>query len=339
MRIGGGDSCSRLEAGGEWLGALLGYPLPVKTKALAAAVAALAVTSPVVAQQRPPANTEVYLARLSRDVMPLTGGVPLNISQNPGYDNQPSFTPDGQAILFTSNRDGKQTDIYRYDIATKATTQLTHSAESEYSPVVTPDGKTFSVIRVEGDGTQRLWRFDLDGSNPRRVMTRVTGVGYQAWLDATHVAVFIVGANGQPNTLQIADTAADTAETVDSNPGHGLALRPAGRGTTAPTLTYVCKTDASHWVVKEVSLADKTPKVLIAAVPGSEDLAWDPAFGNQRLLMTKGPKVFMASFPASAPAWRDAGDFSAAGVDTLTRLAIAATGDQRLAFVAEPVQK
>jgi hypothetical protein len=304
---------------------------------------AAALSAPVVAQQRPPANTEIYLARLSRDVSPLTGGVPINISGNPGYDNQPSFTPDGKAILFTSNRDGKQTDIYRYDIATKATTQLTHTPESEYSPIVTPDGKTFSVIHVEADGTQRLWRFNLDGSNGRRVMTKVTGVGYHAWLDATHVAVFIVGANGQPNTLQLADTATDTAEMIDSNPGHGLAIRPAGRGATARTLTYVCKTDANHWVVKEFSLADKTPKVLIDAVPASEDLAWDPAYGNQRLLMTKGSKVLVAFFGGSATTWRDAGDFTSGGLDRLTRLAINPDtklgGENRLVFVAEPVAK
>jgi len=315
----------------------------VKFTAVGAALLAIPLTSALVAQQRPTPNTEVYLASLNRDAMALTGGVPLNISNNPGYDNQPSFTPDGKAILFTSNRDGKQTDIYRYDIATKTTTQLTHTPESEYSPVVTPDGKTFSVIRVEADGTQRLWRFDLDGSNPRRVMTKVTGIGYQAWLDPTHVAVFIVGANGQPNTLQLADTTADTAEMIDSNPGHGLAIRPAGHLVSTPTLTYVCKTDPKHWLVKEFSLANRTPHVVIDAVEGSEDLAFDPVYRDARLLMTKGPRLYVAFLGSTPPTWKEAGDFSAAGVDRLTRLSINPDinlgSANRLAFVAEPVAK
>ena len=73
------------------------------------------------AQQAPPA-TEVFYATVSN-----AAGIEsiVNISNNPGYDNQPSFLPDGSAILFSSNRDGKQTDIYRYDIATKTLTQLT----------------------------------------------------------------------------------------------------------------------------------------------------------------------------------------------------------------------
>ena len=47
-------------------------------------------------------------------------------------------------------------DIYRYDIASQAISQVTNTPEAEYSPTVTPDGRHISVIRVESDGTQRL---------------------------------------------------------------------------------------------------------------------------------------------------------------------------------------
>ena len=306
-------------------------------------VALLVPVGAIARQPRPPANTEVYLTGLNRDVMPPSGsgasGV-TNISNNPGYDNQPSFTPDGKAILFTSNRDGKQTDIYRYDLQTKTLTQLTHTVENGTHRSSRAHGKTFSVIRVEADGTQRLWRFDLDGSNPRRVMTKVTGVGYQAWLDATHIAVFIVGAAGQPNTLQLADTTTDSAELVDANPGHGLALLP---GAASPTVTYVSKTDPQHWVVKAFSLADRTPTVLMDAVQGSEDLAWDPVYGSgpgRRLFMPQGAHLMVAL--AGGP-WREGGDFSTAGIDRMTRLAInpdkTLGAANRLVFVAEPVSK
>jgi dipeptidyl aminopeptidase/acylaminoacyl peptidase len=114
------------------------------------------------AQQTPPA-TEVFLkARTGPDA-----DIWINISNNPGYDNQPSFLPDSSGILFSSNRDGKQTDIYRYDIRNKRLTQLTKTPEAEYSPTVTPDRRSFSAVRVEADDTQRLWRFDRDGENPR----------------------------------------------------------------------------------------------------------------------------------------------------------------------------
>jgi len=67
--------------------------------------------------------------------------------------------PDGHGVLYTSIRN-KQADIYRYDLQSGATTQVTNTAESEYSPTLMPDRKNISVVRVEADGkTQRLWKF------------------------------------------------------------------------------------------------------------------------------------------------------------------------------------
>jgi len=284
----------------------------------------------VMLQQAPP-PTEVYLASAGRDVAPsITSAV--DISNNPGYDNQPSFTPDGRAILFTSNRDGKQTDIYRYDIATKAIAQITRTPESEYSPIVTPDGRTFSVIRVEADGTQRLWRFDLDGSNPRVVFENVKPVGYHAWIDATHVAMFILGANGQPATLQIGDTATGGATTIESRIGRALQIRPGVR-----TLTFVVKPASGPWLIKEWDPATKQARTICETLEGSEDLAWDPVFHDGRLLMAKGSKIFRWD---AASGWREEGDFAASGIDRITRLAVSpdprAGSANRLAFVAEP---
>jgi Tol biopolymer transport system component len=106
----------------------------------------------------PPPDTDIFLASFSARAQPAVSRA-VNITHTPGYDNQPSFTPDGAAILFTSNRGGTQTDIYRYEIATETTARLTNTPEGEYSPTVTPDGQHISAIRVEADSTQRLWQF------------------------------------------------------------------------------------------------------------------------------------------------------------------------------------
>ena len=117
----------------------------------------------LLAQTAPPA-TEVFLAPLTWANASLTIGAPVNISNNPGYDNQPSFFTDSSAVLFASNRDTKQNDIYKYDIASKQLVQLTKTAENEYSPLVALDGKSFLCVH----GTeQSIFRYDMDGSNPR----------------------------------------------------------------------------------------------------------------------------------------------------------------------------
>jgi len=155
----------------------------------------------------PPPDTEIYLAPLESGVKV---GRPVNITNSPGYDNQPSFTPDGASVLFTSIRGGgTQTDIYRYDITSGTTNQVTHTPESEYSPTVTPDGAHISVIRVEADGTQRLWRFTLDGRAPELVLPGVKPVGYHVWAGDHTLVLFVLGS---PATLRLADTSGGEPE-------------------------------------------------------------------------------------------------------------------------------
>ncbi|HKW46060.1 MAG TPA: hypothetical protein VJN70_01390, partial [Gemmatimonadaceae bacterium] len=166
----------------------------------ASIVLAAAVAISVHAQAGPP-STDIYLAPIKMAGGKITVGTPLNVTNRPGYDNQPSFTPDSRAILFTSVRGDAQADIYRYELRTKATSRVTTTPESEYSATVFGDGSRFSAIRVEADSTQRLWSFRLDGSDPRVVFESIKPVGYHAWVDSTTVAMFTLG---RPNALVLA---------------------------------------------------------------------------------------------------------------------------------------
>jgi dipeptidyl aminopeptidase/acylaminoacyl peptidase len=284
-------------------------------------ILAIAVVALVAAQQQPPA-TEVYLAAFPAQA----GGVLqfVNISNSPGYDNQPSFLPDGSAVLFSSNRDGKQTDIYRYDIASKQLKQLTASVEGEFSPTVTPDGRSFSAVRQDPDGTQRLWRFDLDGSNPRVILDNVRPVGYHAWIDETHLALFILGAGGgAPATLQLADTKTGTATVAVTGIGRSLLIRPK-----AGTISYLASGETPR-VLKELDLKTGTSTTLIAPLEGSQDAAWTP---DGRLLMARGTSISM--WRPGTTAWQELAT-AGPGVGSITRLTVSADG-KWLAFVAEP---
>jgi dipeptidyl aminopeptidase/acylaminoacyl peptidase len=306
----------------------------MRTLGIALAIGVVSVTALVRASHQPPVNTEVYLASYSGGPSVAISGV-TNISNDPEYDNQPSFTPDSRAVLFTSRRDGKQTDIYRYDIASKTLTQVTHTPESEYSPLVTPDSKTFSVVRVEADGTQRLWRFDLDGTNPRLVLENVKPVGYHAWIDATHLALFVLGAQGQPATLQIADTTTGKADVVATNIGRCLALRP---GTPA-RVTYVDKKPSGP-VLRELDPVKRESALVMGMPAGTgagpnsfpEDYAWDPSIDLGRLIVASGPSSLIG---LSADGRTALIDLSATGVTNITRLAVSPDA-KWIAFVAQP---
>lgn len=277
----------------------------------------IAFIAVVTIQQAPPA-TEIFLAPLT----PTGIGTAINITNSPGYDNQPHFQPDSRSILLTSNRDGKQTDIYRYDIAGKQLTQLTRTAESEYSPTPTPDGKTFSVIRVEADTTQRLWRFDLDGSNPRLVLENVKPVGYHVWIDGTRLALFILGAGTAPATLQVADTATGKSEIVETAIGRALHIRPR-----TGAVSFVHKPANQPWVIKTLNPKTREIATVTPTLEGVEDLAWRP---DGSLIMAKGAVLYR--WREGDAAWTKFADLPAGLVKSVTRLAISPDG-QWIAFV------
>jgi len=298
-------------------------------------------------QAAPVVNTEIYLASFA-DMKPANAHITLtNISNSPDYDNQPSFTPDGKSILFSSKRDGQQYDIYRYDIDTKKLTQVTHTPENENSPIVTPDGKTFSVVRTEMDKTQRLWRFNLDGSNPKVILENVKPVGYYAWIDATHVALFVLGANREPATLQIADTTTGKAKVVDSNIGRTLALVP---GTQR--VTFVSK-KSKPWSINEVQ-PDRSVRPLLPLgdqTNSFEDFVWDSRSTRPRAVYAKDERLWVVIRNSTdnqatkmvidlMSTSMEVTPLSGAlpGITHITRLAISPDA-KWIAIVAEPVSK
>ena len=248
-------------------------------------------------------------------------GRAVNVTHTPGYDNQPSFTPDGAAILFTSNRGATQTDIYRYAVATGETTRLTNTPESEYSPTVTPDGAHMSVVRVEADGAQRLWRFTLDGRDPEIVLENVKPVGYHAWCDDHTLALFVLG---QPATLQIADTRTGKA----AEAARGI-LRSIQRIPRGGTISFVDRDEDGSLMIRELDPKTRSVTTLVAAVAGAKeaDLVWAP---DGRLLMAEKDVLYV--WTREARGWTRAADLGALGVHGVTRLAVSPKGD-RIAIV------
>lgn len=287
-----------------------------------AAGAAQTPARPAPAPATPPPATEIYLApiRLMPDGPQM--GPARNATDNPGaYDNQPAFGPDGRTMLFTSVRGGGATDIYFLELQTRQIRQFTTTPEGEYSPTVTPDEGGVSVIRVEKDGTQRLWRFEEGGKAPVLIAPGVKPVGYHAWIDEGHVAVFVLG---KPATLQVVDLKSGRAEVMASDIGRALARRPQ-----ADTISFVHH-EGDRWMVKEYDPATRAIRPLVPALEGSSDrdAAWGP---DGTLFMTRGEEVHW---------WRPGRDgwtlLGTPGVGALSRLAVSRDGRWMALVVAEP---
>jgi hypothetical protein len=290
----------------------------------------LTPTSP--AAQAPP-DTEIYLAPLKVMKGSLEVGAPVNITNNPGYDNQPFFTSDGRAVLFASARGGTQTDIYKYDIASKETARVTNTPESEYSPTITPGG-ALSVVRVELDGqnTQRLWQFSPTGTDPKVILENVKPVGYHAWADGETLALFVLG---PPATLQLADTRTGAARVIATDIGRSLQRIP-GSGS-ARTISFVQRSRAGDTVtltIHELDPATGQITPLTSAVEGSReaDTAWTP---DGTLLMVKDGILYR--WTRGQTGWKEVVSLERMSLRGVTRLAVSPAGDY-LALVGPPRQ-
>ncbi len=263
-------------------------------------------------------STDIHLFPLTLRNGALNVGAPINITARAGYDNQPSFTPDGRSVLFTSVRKDGQSDIYRYDIARRRTVRLTRTPESEYSATVTPDGRRVSVIRVEADSTQRLWSFALDGRDPRLELTHVKPVGYHAWADDSTLALFVLGA---PATLQVV-IARGSARTVLSGIGRSMHRIPGGQ-----SISFVHKVSDAEWWIKRLDPGTDSVTTLVRTLPGSEDHAWMP---DGSVLMARANTLYRwtpSSMPPSDTAdWQIVATFDAPALGRISRLAVSPTG-------------
>ncbi len=305
-------------------------PLALLCLALCAAARAQQPTPQASPQPSPP-DTDIYVAEVRSSGGRFEFGQPANVTRRAGYDNQPSFLPDGRALLFSSQREGAQTDIYRHDFQTGQAARITSTPESEYSPTVMPGGKFFSVVRVEADRTQRLWKFPLAGGEASLVIPSIKPVGYHLWIDERNVALFVLGAENRPHILQLATLGRGgevlELSTLGISIGRSLQTVPRRRDT----FSFVQKLAPDNWVIKVVDLRAHRRTVLAKTLPGSEDHVWLP---DGTLLMAAGSKLYRLD-PARPEDWREVADFSATGLTQITRLALSPRAD-RLALVAQP---
>jgi len=291
---------------------------------LVGSILALAVTAPPAAGQPPSADIWVAPFHVAGDSMHV--GTPHNVTHRPGYDNQPCFLSGDSELLFVAADSSGQTDVFRLNVTRGQARRVTFTPESEYSPTpLAPPGDGFVSVRVEADSTQRLWQFDMDGSNPRVIASEVDSVGYFAWWDERTLVVFVVGT---PHTLRLVDVATQRETVVARDIGRSILEAPGGRG-----VSFLSREGDGTYAFQLLArpLPAGEPRPLIDAVGGGQDAAWI----GETLVMADGAKLFAAR-PFEGPRWREVADFAGAGITTVTRIAVSPDGPWIALVAAEP---
>jgi Tol biopolymer transport system component len=89
------------------------------------------------------------------------------LTRGEGRDRQPTYSPDGRRVLFSSNRSGNL-DLWTLDLVDGALRQLTDDAAQDWDPGFTPDGRQI-VWSSDRGGHLEIWIANADGSGARQV--------------------------------------------------------------------------------------------------------------------------------------------------------------------------
>jgi Tol biopolymer transport system component len=245
---------------------------------------------------------------------------PENITHRQGYDNQPYFMPDGKSMLFVAVPDTTQADIFSYDFKTKKIAAVTNTKESEYSPMLTADGKNISVVRVNSDNGQRLYKLQAKNTSEVSHINGTDSIGYYCWLNPGSLAMFILG---DAMTLQVLDVDKNERMLIASDVGRCMRLT-----NDQKKLMFVIKQSENEWSIFEMDIATKEKKLLVNTIPGSEDYA---VLKDGSLIMGSKGKLYRYD-PSSGSDWKEIADFSAELGD-FYRISVNAQGD-KIAMVA-----
>jgi Tol biopolymer transport system component len=92
--------------------------------------------------------------------LPVTGGEATRLTSGQAYDMQPRYSPDGEQLVFVTDRNGSENVWISNADGTDARALTSGERESYVSPVWTPDGEYVMATK----GTQ-LWLYHRDGGS------------------------------------------------------------------------------------------------------------------------------------------------------------------------------
>jgi len=270
-------------------------------------------------------GSEIILFDLKSKKKSATLSNPQNITNHTGYDNQPSFHLDEPIIYYASFNDEGRSDVKSYNYETRTTHQVTETTEREYSPTLTPDKTGISCIIQRDNGAQDLGKYSLEGKDPYVIIDSLV-VGYHVWADNSHLAMFVLGKDGSPNTLHYLRLPTQEDTIIADNIGRALHRIPNERA-----ISFVHKVAAGNWQIKRLDLETMQVSFIINTLPEHEDIAWLP---DGRIVTSDGSKLFVIN-PRKEKTWSEVAVTNSNLLKGITRLAVSTKGDKLAVVVSE----
>ena len=265
-------------------------------------------------------GSEIILFDVNINSSGITLSNPVNITNHKGYDNQPFFYKTN--IYYSSEVDSGQMDIKKYDYLQKTTVAVTHTADNEFSPTITPDGKFISCILQRKNGKQDLVKYSLTGGEPTVLIDNFK-VGYHAWIDNNSLLLFVLE-DTSTNGLHYYNITTKENKKLATDIGRTLQRVPGKQ-----TVSFIKKTQG-EWLVREYDAATKKIVTIMPALHNHEFFAWTK---KSLLLMSDGQDIYSAKQGNSN--WQKVKIIGDLPLKNITRLALNELNAKLAVVVAE----
>jgi TolB protein len=169
-------------------------------------------------------QTDIYTMRAD-------GSQFRNVTDSPGHDQDPDWSPDGKRIVFITLRTSVNPDIYVMDADGGNQRPLIEADTGEYGPRWSPDGRRIVFHRyIGGSGGSELFVINADGTNERRLTENGVFDGNASWSPDGSLIAFVSFRDGSPEIYTI-DTDFGSVKRLTENgvPDYGPSFSPDGK--------------------------------------------------------------------------------------------------------------
>jgi len=257
-------------------------------------------------------------------------GSARNITDSPGYDNQPKFINKDQ-LVFSSKPDSGHHDIIMYNFESGNFTNLTKTPDkSEFSPSLTDCGLYVSAVTIEEDSAQRLWLYPINMGEPELLYDDIMPVGYYDW----HNNIAAMQVLGTPNEL-VYPYSKEEVVTLAKNVGRSINKRPKSSQITYLNVGSNVVVDGKKaFEIIAYDLKNRSSENLGVALGDSQDFIW---IDKSQILMARGKDLFVRNVKKSV-SWEKIASVSLAGYGDISRLAISPKKDKLVLVMERMVQ-
>ena len=271
-------------------------------------------------------NSEIFVMDLEFSETDFTISNFRNISNNEGYDSQPSFYDNVTILSARTNK--KSTDIAKYLLLRKSYIWVNNpTTGGEYSPQRIPNNSNISAVRLDTTGLQRLYNYDI-GTKTSSLLIENLQVAYYAFYDSNKILSAVLSDNQLD--LVISNLQEKTNDTIVVNVGRSIHNVP----NTKETMSYTSVNEEKNFDIYQLDLKS-LESFFVAQLPiGIQDHIW---LNESTILIGSRDKLFLLDLFGNGD-WKQVADLSEYQIKDITRLAISPDG-KKLAIVGELSKK